>query len=123
MEIRLVVAIAHLEGDDGHKTEGQLHDALADLDPKLLVTPVILNRTITLAGRPQGIAHLEALTTVTDVNVESLIWGAVNGASHSPVGPLYATRFGDYAQSAERTSPAISNFRICRPPISSGSCA
>jgi tetratricopeptide (TPR) repeat protein len=97
-EIRVVVAIAHLEGDDGHKIEGQLHDALAGLDPKLLVTPVILNRTITLAGRPQGIAHLEALTTVTDVNVESLIWGAVNGAPHPAVGPLYATRFGDYAQ-------------------------
>ena len=51
-----------------------------------------------MAGRPQGIAHLEALTTVTDAKVESLIWGAVNGAPHPAVGPLYATRFGDYAQ-------------------------
>ena len=87
------------------------------------MTPVILNRTITLAGRPQGIAHLEALTTVTDVKVESLIWGAVNGASHSAVGPLYATGSATTRNSAERTYPAISNFRICRPPISSGSCA
>ncbi|MGA9721398.1 MAG: hypothetical protein WBQ86_02990, partial [Candidatus Binatus sp.] len=53
-EIRMVVAIAHLEGDDGHKTETQLHDALANLDPRLHVTPVILNSTITLKGRPQG---------------------------------------------------------------------
>ena len=76
----VVVAIAHLEVGDGHNIEGQLHDRLAGLDPKLLVTPVILNRTITLAGRPQGIAHLEALDSLTDVKVESLIWGAVNGA-------------------------------------------
>jgi hypothetical protein len=38
-EIRVVVAIAHLEGDDGHKVEGQLRDALAKLDPRLHVTP------------------------------------------------------------------------------------
>ncbi|MGA9725759.1 MAG: hypothetical protein WBQ86_25120, partial [Candidatus Binatus sp.] len=72
-EIRVVVAIAHLEGDDGHKIEGQLRDALANLDPRLHVTPVILNSTITLKGRPQGIAHLDALKSVTDVRVDSLI--------------------------------------------------
>jgi len=52
-KIRVVVAIAHLEGDDGHKIEGQLRDALTNLDPRLPVTPIILNRTITISGRPQ----------------------------------------------------------------------
>jgi tetratricopeptide (TPR) repeat protein len=97
-EIRMVVAIAHLEGDDGHKVEGQLHDAIASLDPRLHVTPVILNRTITLAGRPQGMAHLEALTSVTDLRVSTLIWGGVKGAAAPSVGPVYATEFGDYPQ-------------------------
>jgi tetratricopeptide (TPR) repeat protein len=97
-EIRYVVAIAHLEGDDGHKIEGQLHDALANLDPRLHVTPVILNRTITLSGRPQGIAHLDALTSVTDVRVDTLIWGGAKDAAATAVGPLYATEFGDYPQ-------------------------
>ena len=97
-EIRVVVAIAHLEGDDGHKIEGQLRDALVNLDPRLRVTPVILNRTITLAGRPQGIAHLDALKSVTDLRVDTLIWGAAKGAPSPAVGPLYATEFGDYPQ-------------------------
>ncbi|MFZ0247692.1 tetratricopeptide repeat protein [Candidatus Binatus sp.] len=97
-EIRVVVAIAHLEGDDGHKTESQLRDALANLDPRLHVTPVILNRTITLSGRPLGMAHLDALTSVTDVRVDSLIWGGVKGAPPPAVGPLYDTEFGDNPQ-------------------------
>jgi tetratricopeptide (TPR) repeat protein len=97
-EIRVIVAIAHLEGDDGHKVEGQLRDALAKMDPRLHVTPVILNRTITLKGRTQGMAHLDALTSVTDVRVESLIWGGVKGAPSPAVGPLYDTEFSDYPQ-------------------------
>jgi hypothetical protein len=97
-EIRVVVAIAHLEGDDGHKIEGQLRDGLTNLDPRLHVTPVILNRTITLSGRSQGMAHLDALTSVTDVRVESLIWGGVRGAPSPAIGPLYDTEFGDYPQ-------------------------
>ena len=97
-EIRVVVAIAHLEGDDGQKIEGQLRDAIGNLDPRLQVTPVILNRTIKLSGRPQGIAHLDALTSVADVRVDTLIWGGVKTASAPAVGPLYATEFGDNPQ-------------------------
>ena len=97
-EIRVVVAIAHLEGDDGQKIEGQLRDALTNLDPRLHVTPVILNRTITLSGRPQSKAHLDALKSVTDVRVDTLIWGGVKTAPSPSVGPLYATEFGDYPQ-------------------------
>jgi tetratricopeptide (TPR) repeat protein len=97
-KIRVVVAIAHLEGDEGRKIEDQLRDGLANLDPRLHVTPVILNRTITLLGRPQGIAHLDALTSVTDVRVDSLIWGGVKGAHSPAVGPLYDTEFGDNPQ-------------------------
>ncbi len=97
-EIRVGVAIAHLESDDGHKLEGQLHDALANLDPRLHVTAVILNRTITLAGRPQGMAHLDAVQSVTDLRVDTLIWGGVKGARSPAVGPLYATEFGDEPQ-------------------------
>ena len=92
--IRVVVAIAHLEGDDGHKLEGRLRDALSDLDPRLHVTPIILNHTIAVSGRPQGIAHFEALNSVTNVRVEALIWGGVNRAVHPAVGPLYETKFG-----------------------------
>lgn len=97
-KIRVVVAIAHLEGDEGHKIEDQLRDGLANLDPRLHVTPVILDRTITLLRRPQGIAHLDALTSVTDVGVDSLIWGGVKGAHSPAVGPLYDTEFGDNPQ-------------------------
>jgi tetratricopeptide (TPR) repeat protein len=96
--VRVVVAIAHLEGDDGHKIEGQLHDALANLDPRLHVTPVILNQTIAVSGRPQGMAHLDALASVTHLRVYSLIWGGVKGTPSPAVGPLYDTDFGDYPQ-------------------------
>ena len=97
-ELRVVVAIAHLEGDDGHKIEGQLRDAVANLDPRFHVTAVILNRTITLAGRTQGMAHLDAVQSVNDLRVDSLIWGGVKGAGSPAVGPLYATDFGDEPQ-------------------------
>lgn len=97
-KIRVVVAIAHLEGDDGAKIEGRLRDAIAGLDSRFHVTPVILNRTITVSGRPVGIAHLDALEAVTGVRVESLIWGGVKGVPNATVGPLYATRFSDYPQ-------------------------
>ncbi len=97
-EIRVVVAIAHLEGDDGHKIEGQLRDAIASLDPRLHVTAVILNRTITVAGRPEGMAHLDAVQSVNDLRVDTLIWGGVKGAASPAVGPLYATEFGDNPQ-------------------------
>ena len=97
-EIRVVVAIAHLEGDDGQKIEGQLRDALSNLDPRLHVTAVILNRTIALSGRPQSKAHLDALKSVTDVRVDTLIWGGVKTAPSPAVGTLYATEFGDYPQ-------------------------
>ena len=97
-KIHLVVAIAHLEGDDGKRIEGRLFDALAGLDPRLKVTPVILNRTISASRRPQGIAHLDALEAVSGVRVESLIWGGVKGDPNAAVGPLYATKFRDYPQ-------------------------
>ena len=38
-KIRVAVAIAHIEGEQGHKIEDQLRDALANLDPRLHVTP------------------------------------------------------------------------------------
>jgi hypothetical protein len=96
--IRVVVAIAHLEGDDGNKLENALRDALDGVDNRLHVIPVILNRTIKASGRPEGIAHLDALEAVSNVRVESLIWGGVKGASPPGVGPLYATKFSDYPQ-------------------------
>jgi hypothetical protein len=114
-EIHIVVAIAHLEGDDGHKIEGQLRDALANLDPRLHVTPVILNRTITLAGRPQGMAHLDALTSVTDMRVNSLIWGGVKGAPSPAVGPLYDTQFGGNPQFGEAYLPG--DFKLPELPM------
>jgi tetratricopeptide (TPR) repeat protein len=95
-EIRDVVAIAHLEGDDGHKIEGQLRDALANLDPRLHVTCVILNRTIAPSSPLQ--AHLDGVSSVTNLRVDTLIWGGVKNAPAPSVGPLYATEFGDYPQ-------------------------
>jgi tetratricopeptide (TPR) repeat protein len=96
--IRVVFAIAHLEGDKGQQLEARLRDALSNLDPRLHITPVILNRTIAVSGRPQGIAHLDALNSVTNVRVEALIWGGANGAPHPAVGPLYETKFGSDPQ-------------------------
>jgi len=96
--VHLVVAIAHLDGDDGNKLESALRDALDHIDSRLHVTPVILNRTIKASGRPQGVAHLDALEAVSNVRVESLIWGGVNGVSPPGVGPLYATKVSDYPQ-------------------------
>jgi tetratricopeptide (TPR) repeat protein len=113
-KIRVVVAIAHFEGDDGHKIEGQLRDAIASIDPRLHVTPVILNRTIAASGRPQGIAHLDALEAVTGMRVESLIWGAVKGGSNEAVGPLYATKFSDYPQFGGAFLP--SDFKLPELP-------
>jgi tetratricopeptide (TPR) repeat protein len=113
--MRIVVAIAHLEGDDGKQLEGRLRDALAGLDPHLHVTPVILNRTIAVSGRPQGIAHLEALGSVTDVRVEALIWGGAKGAAHPAVGPLYETMFGSDAQFGGAYLPA--DFKLPELPV------
>src|ERR1019366_6112681 len=79
--IHVVVAIAHLEGDDSKQLEGRLRDALDNFDHRLHITPVILNRTIAVSGRPQGIAHLEALGSVTDVRVAALIWGGAKGVA------------------------------------------
>jgi tetratricopeptide (TPR) repeat protein len=113
--IRVVVAIAHLEGDDGAKIEGDLRDALAGIDHRLHITPVILNRGIAVAGRPQGIAHLEALGAVTDVRVDSLIWGGVTGAAHPAVGPLYQTRFGGAASFGNAYLP--DDFKLPELPL------
>lgn len=96
--IRVVFAIAHLEGDKGQQLEARLRDALSNIDPRLHITPVILNSTIAVSGRPQGLAHLDALNSVTNVRVEALIWGGVGGASPPAVGPLYETKFGSDAQ-------------------------
>jgi tetratricopeptide (TPR) repeat protein len=96
--IRVVFAIAHLEGDKGQQLEARLRDALSNIDPRLHITPVILNRTIEVSGRPQGIAHLDALNSVTDVRVEALIWGGAGGAARPAVGPLYETKFGSDPQ-------------------------
>jgi tetratricopeptide (TPR) repeat protein len=96
--IRVVFAIAHLEGDNGQQLEGRLRDALSNIDPRLHITPVILNSTIAVSGRPQGIAHLDALNSVTKVRVEALIWGGAGGAPRPAVGPLYETKFGSDSQ-------------------------
>jgi tetratricopeptide (TPR) repeat protein len=96
--IRVVVAIAHLEGDDADKIESALRDALSNVDSRLHITPVILNSTIKASGRLAGIAHLDAVEAVSKVRVESLIWGGVKGVSPPGVGPLYATKFSDYPQ-------------------------
>jgi len=96
--IHLVFAIAHLEGDKGQQFEARLRDALSNIDPRLHVSPVILNYTIAVSGRPQGLAHLDALNSVTNVRAEALIWGGVGGAGPSSVGPLYETKFGSDAQ-------------------------
>ena len=114
-KIRVVVAIANLEGDDGHKIEGQLRDALANTDSRLHVTPVILNRTIPASGRPQGIAHLDAIASVNNARVEALIWGGVKGAAHPAVGPLYATKFSDYPQFGGAFLPG--DFKLPELPL------
>ena len=104
--MRVVVAIAHLEGDNGQRLEARLRDALANLDSRFKVTPVILNRTIEISGRAQGIAHLEALGSATDAHVHVLIWGGVKGVAPPAVGPLYVTSFGSAQQFGEAFLPA-----------------
>jgi hypothetical protein len=113
--IQVVVAIAHLEGDDGKQLEGRLRDALDNFDRRLHITPVILNRTIAVSGRPQGIAHLEALGSVTDARVAALIWGGAKGAAQPAVGPLYETRFGNDAQFGGAYLP--SDFKLPELPM------
>jgi tetratricopeptide (TPR) repeat protein len=112
-EIRVVVAIAHLEGDDGQKIEGQLRDALSNLDPRLHVTAVILNRTFTPSNRLQ--AHLDAVSSVTNLRVDTLIWGGVKSAPPPAVGPLYATEFGDYPQFGGGYIPG--DFKLPELPV------
>ena len=113
--IQVVVAIAHLEGDDSKQLEGRLRDALDNFDRRLHITSVILNRTIAVSGRPQGIAHLEALESVTDVRVDALIWGGAKGVAHPAVGPLYETSFGSNAQFGGAYLPA--DFKLPELPV------
>ena len=103
-----------LEGDKGQLLEAGLRDALSSLDPRLHITPVILNRTIAVSGRPLGIAHLDALNTVTNVRVEALIWGGAGGAPHPAVGPLYETKFGSDPQFGSVYLP--SDFKLPELP-------
>jgi tetratricopeptide (TPR) repeat protein len=112
--IRVVFAIAHLEGDKGQQLEARLRDALSNIDPRLHTTPVILNRTIAVTGRPLGIAHLDALNSVTNVRVEALIWGGADGATHPAVGPLYETKFGSDPQFGSVYLP--SDFKLPELP-------
>src|SRR5260370_28802671 len=113
--IHVVAAIAHLEGDDGHRVEGRLRDALGDFDRRLKVTPIILDRTIPVSGRPQGIAHLEALGSVNDVGAYVLIWGGTNGVAQPAVGPLCETTFGADPQFGRRYLPAHLKQAEIRP--------
>jgi len=84
-------AMAHLEGDDGHRVEKRLITALEGLDRRLHVTPVVLDRTIAVAGRAQGFQHLEAVASIKNEAVGTLLWGGVKGAASPAVGPLYLT--------------------------------
>ena len=115
--IRVVFAIAHLEGDKGQQLEGRLRDALSNIDPRLHITPIILNSTIAVSGRPQGIAHLDALNSVTNVRVEALIWGGATGGSPPAVGPLYETKFGSDPQFGGVYLHRTSSCRSCRRTI------
>ncbi len=112
--IRVVFAIAHLEGDKGQQLEARLRDALSNIDRRLRTTAVILNRTIAVSGRPLGIAHLDALNSVTNVRVEALIWGGAGGASRPAVGPLYETKFGSDPQFGSVYLP--SDFKLPELP-------
>ncbi len=113
--IRVVVAIAHLEGDNGQQLEGRLRDALDGLDRRLHITPVILNRTIAVSGRSQAISHRDARESVMHVRVDALIWGGAKGAAHPAVGPLYETRFGTYPQFGGVYLPA--DFKLPELPV------
>jgi tetratricopeptide (TPR) repeat protein len=113
--VHLVVAIAHLDGDNGNKLESALRDALDHIDSRLHVTPVILNRTIKASGRPEGVAHIDALEAVSNVRVESLLWGGVNGVSPPGIGPLYATKFSDYPQFGGAFLPG--DFKLPQLPM------
>ncbi len=84
-------AIAHLEGDDGNRVEKRLITALEGLDRRLNVVPVILDRTIPIAGRAQEFQHLEAVASIRDKRIDTLLWGGVKGAASPAVGPLYMT--------------------------------
>jgi tetratricopeptide (TPR) repeat protein len=84
-------AIAHLEGDDGQRVEKRLFTALKGLDPRFHVVPLILNRTIPLSGHAQGFQHLEAVASIRDERVGTLLWGGVKGAASPAVGPLFTT--------------------------------
>ena len=85
------IAIAHLEGDDGNRVEKRLLTALEGLDRRLNVVPVILNRTIPVSGRAQEFQHLEAVASIGDKRIDTLLWGGVKGAKTLAVGPLYTT--------------------------------
>jgi len=113
--VRVVVAIAHLDGDDGKKLEGRLVAALTGLDRRLHVVPVILNRTIAVSGRPQGIAHLDAIGSIADSRIDSLIWGGAKGAAHPAVGPLFQTRLGSDSQFGGMYLP--SDFKLPELPV------
>ncbi len=113
--IHFVVAIAQLEGDDGGKLEWRLHDALDKFDRRLGITTIILNRTIAVAGRPQGIGHLEALGSLNEIGASVLIWGSTKGAAERSVGPLYETRAGADASFGGAYLP--SDFKLPELPV------
>ena len=113
--IHVVVAIAHLENDDGNRLETRLRDALlGNFDRRLRITPVILNRTIPVSGRPQGIGHLEAIGSAKDVGAYKLIWGGAKGVARPAVGPLYETSFGADPQFGGAYLPA--DFKLPELP-------
>jgi tetratricopeptide (TPR) repeat protein len=113
-EFRVVVGVAHLEGDDGQKIQTQLYGSLGKLDPRLNVSPTVVSSRIAVSGRSLEAAHKEALTLATKAETESLIWGQVNRATLLAIGPLYVTRFSGYPQFGGAYLPA--DFQLPQLP-------
>lgn len=109
------VAVARLEGDDGNRIGKQLLSALGSIDRRFFITPVILDRTIPVSGRAEENQHIEAITSIGNPTVRTLLWGGAKGDGSSAIGPLYHTAlFGD-AQFGGVFRPA--DFKLPELPL------
>ncbi len=84
---RFVVAFARFEGDKDGSYSAQLADAMRDIDPRLMVAPIVLNRTIKVSGRPEAVAHLEAIDVAQSAQANIIIWGRIS----APETAIYQT--------------------------------
>ncbi|HTR63118.1 MAG TPA: tetratricopeptide repeat protein [Candidatus Binataceae bacterium] len=113
-QYRFTVAFTHFDADQKDHLVSRLMDALANIDPRLAVSPSIIDHTIAVSGDKAAIGHLQALDFSDEARAYVVVWGkAATGAPE--VGPIFVTDHGDETPFTGAYLP--SDFRLPNLPV------